>query len=67
MHFPQATIDEARDELRFRGGRVSDVAERLGVPADQLARLIGLPRLQAIPDDAEPCIFEGAERLSAVL
>ncbi len=70
-HIPQATIDEARDELRFRGGRISPVSERLGIPADQLARMIGLPRLQAIPgddgEDSDPCIFEGSERLQAVM
>lgn len=66
-HYPQRVLDEARDEIRFNGGRVSDVAERLGVSADQLARMIGLPRLQAIPDDGEPCIFEAAERLNQIL
>ncbi len=65
-HIPQATIDEARDAIRG-GRRLEDIAGQQRTTPDQLVRLIGLPRLQPIPDESEPCIFEAAERLSAVL
>ena len=64
--FTQEELDHYSDEIRFRGGRLAEVADLAKTTPDQLARLIGLPRLRAIPDESEPDIF-ATERLHAVL
>lgn len=40
-YFPQDELDEIRDEVRF-GASITDIAVRLWIPTDELARLLQL-------------------------
>jgi len=66
-HITQPLLDHVRDELRG-GGTIDNLASGIGVDAEYLARLLGLPSLQPIPaDDDAPFDLFASDRLDGVL
>lgn len=62
-HITQALLDHVRDELKHQ--TLDKISSALGFDTDHMARLLGLPFLQPIPedDDAPFDLFEVTVRV----
>lgn len=64
-HITQALLDHVRDELKHQ--TLDKISSTLGFDTDHLARLLGLPFLQPIPEDDDTPfdLFEVTEQVQA--
>lgn len=66
LYIDGATLDEAREALR-QGQSLESLAGKLNCSPEPLARLLGLPALQPVPQDQDCDLWAADERLASVL